>query len=359
MGVWGTGINSNDTACDVVDTCKEIYPILPPEEANQKVLEEYRSILSYDEDDDEVADFWYALVNWQWSHGVLPEENKRIALELLDKRRGMSLWEEASNKSDIRKRSEVLEALRSKLISPQPPVKIPKAKINRPKHKIGDIIIFQTGDWERDVEVSPWFLNKLYEYDELRDKIYHRERKLKPIFDAHNKYLAFLCVDIEREPYSKYFPDLFHENSIYALYDYCDSEKPTVARLSECGFLPTIDVTYSDFNRGIVSDIDWIYTFVTVDSFRLEKSHISSLEKHNVKEESERFHRLIAEKGYRSRLEQCLGSFTLSGVFNRFYAIKLRVSNNNVFVDNLVDKNGTNPELLSPCEYNKNILKNK
>ena len=55
MGVWGTGINSNDTAADVMELCREVYPIVTPEEADCLVLKEYSEILTYAADDDELA----------------------------------------------------------------------------------------------------------------------------------------------------------------------------------------------------------------------------------------------------------------------------------------------------------------
>ncbi len=73
MGSWGTGIYSNDTASDLVDFCKEVYPLVSIEEGNKLLAKEfphYFDVKNEDMDDDE-ASFWYALADWQWKKAFL------------------------------------------------------------------------------------------------------------------------------------------------------------------------------------------------------------------------------------------------------------------------------------------------
>lgn len=354
MGTWGTGINSNDTASDVVDSCKEIYPIVSPEEANRMIFEEYKEILSYDEDDGEVADFWYALANWQWDHGVLPEENKTIVLNMLEKQCGIERWIEEGKRTDISKRKTVLDKLQSKLLSQQPPVKIPKAKIKKPKHKPGDIIIFKPIDMNKDEDDCSWLIQSFSSSKYFAKNNYRLPKKPLSPYDAHGKYLAILCVGKEQESYSKHFPNLFHEHSVYAFYDYCDEEKPTLAMLKQCGFLPTFDFSYSDFNKNILNSLYWTYTFVTIDPFHSKRSLVVDFERINLTDEHKRFYQLISKKNY---LNNSIGCFTLQGAFESFFEEKIRFLSIGIMVDNLLNENTQNPDLLSPDAYNK--LKSK
>ena len=358
MGTWGTGINSNDTAADVINTCREVYSFLSPEDANKKIMEVFSEILSYDQDDDELANFWYALANWQWEHGVLTEKNKLTVLNMLKTNRGMDLWLEEGNKSDIKKRKEVLNKLYLKLISPMPLTALPKAILKKPKHKIGDIIIFQTVDLNIDKENFAWHIDSISKSKYFKNSKYNSVEKNSVEFDAHKKYLAIICVGIETEPYSKYSIDLLHSHSIYAFYDYCEKEKPTIEKLKKCEFLPA---TYSKFcpnQKGFVhklflSEIDWTYTFTTIDPFSLNRSQVQNFEKLNSINEKERFDKLIAQKGYSNH---SIGIFTLNESFQSFFREKLRFSMFDILIDNLLDGKSRNPELLSPQEYNDMIL---
>lgn len=351
MGTWGPGINSNDIASDVVDDCKLIYPVLTPEESNDKILDIYSEILT-DETDYEFAAFWYALVNWQWDHGVLPEANKALAVDLLQRERGMEPWLEEGNKGDIKKRSLVLKQLYEKLLYKQPETKCPVLKLKKPKHKIGDIIIFKTLERASSDEDFLWNVKSLSSPKYFENISTPLPDSLSTVFNAQGKYLAILCVGKEKEAYSQYFPDLYHENSVYAFYDYCNDKKPSVADLSECGFLPDIDINYSDFNRGIVESLDWTYTFETIDPFRPKSSYVEAFEKTHSQTETDRFDKLLRSKNYKG---QSLGLFRLMEAFETFFEEKLRFASVGIEIDNLTSANITNPQLITAEKYNKKM----
>ena len=73
MGSWGTALYSNDISCDVRDMCNEIYPLVGKESGEKLVFEEFAEIIN-GEIDNENANFWFALADWQWNHGVLTNE---------------------------------------------------------------------------------------------------------------------------------------------------------------------------------------------------------------------------------------------------------------------------------------------
>lgn len=350
MGVWGTGINSNDTAADVMELCREVYPIVTPEEADCLVLKEYSEILTYAADDDELADFWYAYVNWQWDHGVLLEKNKFIVLSMLHNQCGMHRWIEAGNQKDIRNRRVALDKLNAKLMSPQPPVKIPRPKIDKAKHRPGTVIVFKTKETHEDIDELPWTIRRLSPPKWFENTCLRLPTFLTTPYDAQGKYLALLCVGTEREPYSKYFPDLYHEHSVYSFYDYCGKKPPLINSLSKCGFLPNISISFSDFNNGIVDHLDWTYVFTTIDRFCPNHPLIAQFEQLTSLDELERFHRLISKKDYSN---QSIGCFTLQDAFEAFYDEKLRFLEVGMTIDNLLDPCKENPKLISPAQYNK------
>ncbi|MBR3812026.1 MAG: hypothetical protein IKJ16_06855 [Agathobacter sp.] len=349
MGIWGTGINSNDTAVDVIDACKEIYPFLSSEEADKLIINEFNEIIE-DEEDDEYANFWYAYANWQWEHGVLPEKNKSLVIRLLELNAGMSGWLEDGTLKDIEKRRNVLGKLKMKLMSEQPPKKGFLPKIKKPKHLPGTIIIFKTKETIKENDFCPWRIQSLSKPEWFDDRNLKLPQKLSNAYDAQGKYLAALCVGIEKEPYSKYLPDLFHEHSIYSFYDYCGREEPTINDLKVCGFLPNITVSYSDFNRNIVDDIAWTYSFVTMDRFTPQHSLTEQFIKLNAVDELERFHLLLTKKKYS---DYSIGCFTLQDAFEAFFEEKLRFLEVGITIDTLIDYEKGNPKLISPTKYNE------
>ena len=92
MGSWGPGLYSNDTSGDVRDICNEIYPLVGIEKGTELILEEYSEIVNSDIIDNDYADFWYALADWQWKHGILSDDIKQKTIELLEAHTGIEEW---------------------------------------------------------------------------------------------------------------------------------------------------------------------------------------------------------------------------------------------------------------------------
>lgn len=116
MGAWGTGIFDDDTACDVRTEYLELLMNgITDEDATGAMIE-----LNSDEADDEDCRimFWTALAAIQWEVGRLDDSVKERTLALIEE--GDSpLWLE--QKDSVEERKAVLEELRNKLLSRQPP----------------------------------------------------------------------------------------------------------------------------------------------------------------------------------------------------------------------------------------------
>ena len=61
-------------------------------------------------------------------------------------------------------------------------------------------------------------------------------------YNAQEKYMALLCVGIDKELHSEYIPNLYDEYSVYVWYDYLSDVAPNVKDLEQCGFLPFVEL---------------------------------------------------------------------------------------------------------------------
>ena len=137
MGVWGTGIFSDDIACDIRDSYRDfIGDGLTGQQATDALLEEYRELL---EDPSESSVFWIALAATQWRCGRLEPRVRTHALEVIDSGSDLLRWQ--VDPQLVKKRRAVLAKFRETLLSPQPSAKrIPKRFRNTCEWDIGEII---------------------------------------------------------------------------------------------------------------------------------------------------------------------------------------------------------------------------
>ena len=111
MGSWGTALYSNDTSSDVRDMCNEVYPLVGIEEGTKQILKEYADIIDSNIIDNDYADFWFALADWQWKHGILTDVIKNKTISLLEAHTGIEEWKESGTAADVKKRIAVMEKL--------------------------------------------------------------------------------------------------------------------------------------------------------------------------------------------------------------------------------------------------------
>lgn len=356
MGSWGTGIYSNDTSSEVRDLCNEVYPLVGIEEGTRLILKEYADVINSDIIDNDHADFWFALADWQWKHGILTDDIKSKTIALLEAHTGIEEWEESASTADVKKRLAVMEKLLRQLKLPQPKTNIPKAKIAKPKHKPGDIIIVRTGLKENDPE------NWIWNIEECTDPFFYSQevaaqlvQTLNPPYDAHDKYIAILCVGSEKTLHCEYVDDVYDEYSVYAFYDYISNQKPTIDILKTCGFLPKYLQYAGEFGADIET-CGWCYHFhLFTCSFRLSKDGSErSIEKVFDSEEATRFHQLLNAKNY---LPDISWNWELYEAFGEFFEEKARLERANIPYDNLLYPAVFNPALRSAEEISAIIRK--
>lgn len=140
MGTWGTGLYSDDTACEVRDDYKDILGdgIAEPE-ATDLLIEQWKNFLS---DPDISPVFWLVLADVQWNLGKLQMKVKQNAIKTIENNSDLIRW--SSNQKLVTKRKEVLARLWRKLETPQRAGKVVKKRyVNSTDWNIGDVFSFR------------------------------------------------------------------------------------------------------------------------------------------------------------------------------------------------------------------------
>lgn len=125
MGAWGPAIFSDDVACDVRNSYKELIADgVADEVATDQLVAQWLTDLEQDEDEDAIV-FWLALAATQSTLGRLEDRVRDRAVALIDSGRDLDRWEETGL---AKKRQQHLEKLRKKLLGPQPKPKKPRVE---------------------------------------------------------------------------------------------------------------------------------------------------------------------------------------------------------------------------------------
>ena len=221
MGTWNASINGNDTAQDLKSEYQAAFFYNDVETALAKIDAYVRR--AFDEsDEEEWASYYYSLSEFMWKHGILTDEVRNRAVEMIDSGFGLDIWE-AEGKSILNKRKKVLAEFREKLLSPQPPKK--KIRFNlhmKPIFQTGDLIALQL---------------------KTLDKHYPAHSKLgEDIFRGYDgKYIVVRKVGDKVNQYSSIEPQLKDYWAKFQLYNAIFDECPSAEQLRNVPFVPTRD----------------------------------------------------------------------------------------------------------------------
>ena len=220
MGTWNASINGNDTAQDLKSEYQAAFFYNDVETALAKIDAYVRR--AFDESDEEEWASYYSLSEFMWKHGILTDEVRNRAVEMIDSGFGLDIWE-AEGKSILNKRKKVLAEFREKLLSPQPPKK--KIRFNlhmKPIFQTGDLIALQL---------------------KTLDKHYPAHSKLgEDIFRGYDgKYIVVRKVGDEVNQYSSIEPQLKDYWAKFQLYNAIFDECPSAEQLRNVPFVPTRD----------------------------------------------------------------------------------------------------------------------
>ena len=151
MGAWGVGLFQNDMALEVKDTyIKKLQVGKSNDEALNETIDELNELFA---DSDDRIDCWFALASLMYDYGRLTPDVKNEALEIINSKNDEERWDD----KDKKKRNQVVESLKEKLLTRQPDeVKVRLIKRRTPKIKPDEIYYFVLNDeYYRD----DWFFN--------------------------------------------------------------------------------------------------------------------------------------------------------------------------------------------------------
>jgi hypothetical protein len=143
MGVWGTGISSNDTYADVYGDFIEAYDAgKSPTEITQELIARHSETLAIRED---APSFWYALANAQWECKSLQEDVLRKVEDLVTSKHDAKIWEElGATPAELRARDRVLSKFLAKLQTERKsPRKRRKKKLYDSRFRKGDCLVYR------------------------------------------------------------------------------------------------------------------------------------------------------------------------------------------------------------------------
>lgn len=141
MGTWGTKLYQDDLAVDIRDYYKDH---LHRGESGNTITQDLLTLYEIEITDSEDSSvFWFALADTQWNLGRLEESVKEKALSYISDGSDLIRWENQGQRI-VQARKKVIEELRQKLLSPQPPEKkISQYKIYHCEWKIGDVFAYK------------------------------------------------------------------------------------------------------------------------------------------------------------------------------------------------------------------------
>ena len=141
MGTWSASICGNDTAQDLRMEYTAAFYKYGVEEALKRIDEYVREMFD-ESDEEEWCNYYYSLAEFMWKKGILTEEVKNKAIEMIDSGFGLELWELEGEKI-LNARKRKLEEFKAKLLSPQCTPKKIKPNVHGRIFEDGDIIAVQ------------------------------------------------------------------------------------------------------------------------------------------------------------------------------------------------------------------------
>lgn len=143
MGAWNTSICGNDTARDLYIEYSATFYKYDVEEALERIDNYVRSEMFDESDSEEWCNYFYSLADFMWKKGILTDNVRNKAIEMIDSGFGLELWEEAGQKT-LDSRKKKLQEFKEKLLSPLPPYKKIKPNVHTERvFEDGDIIAVQ------------------------------------------------------------------------------------------------------------------------------------------------------------------------------------------------------------------------
>lgn len=251
MGTIGAGIWDDDVAQDLKVDLKDAYAFNDDETALQEIFRVYNSFIS-DENSDDYPVFFYALADWLWDKGRLPENIKLKVIEMIDKKEGMERFYETGDESLINQRINIINCLKKKLNEIQPNRKKIISRTGKAGYEVGDIVAFKVVKEQVDTYYYVRDINIEYNHEYIYNN--GKIQRNPYVVDFRDKIIAFLCVKINEKKGNveriKNVPS--EKEAIFVQYDYCKISYPTIEELKKCNYIP-----FFDWTERLMKKVSW------------------------------------------------------------------------------------------------------
>lgn len=218
MGTWGFGVTGNDTAQDLLSEYQAAFFYNDPETAFKKIDSYVRENICDETDEEKWCNYFYSLADYMWKKGLLTDEIRDKAVQMIDSGFGMEIWRLSGEKAAA-KRTAALEKFKEKLLSPQPPrKKITISMCTKPIFEIGDIIAMQ-------LQTAGKTYTKIASIDRpMTDEEFHA-------FDG--KFILIRKIRDDISYTSAIEPNVRDIYPVFQLFDEVYDEIPTEVKLSD------------------------------------------------------------------------------------------------------------------------------
>lgn len=220
MGTWSASITGNDTALDMIEEYKVAFSYFDVSTGLQKLDQFVRS--NFDEsDEEEWCSYFYSLADFMWKNGILTDEIRDKAVQMVDSDFGMETWIEAGWEKQRRKE---LAKFREKITSPQCAPK--KIKLNHIHpddiFENGEVIAIQLNTIGKDF--IPY-----YQCDSISDEEF---------LSYNNKYVVIQKEYSKEQHFSGVMPELCDRTVMFVLFKgiYDSPEDVDINKLEEADF---------------------------------------------------------------------------------------------------------------------------
>lgn len=99
MGTWGFSVTGNDTAQDLLSEYQAAFFYNDPETAVKKIDNYVRENICDETDEEEWCNYFYSLADYMWKKGLLTDEIRDKAVQMIDSGFGMELWRLSGEKA--------------------------------------------------------------------------------------------------------------------------------------------------------------------------------------------------------------------------------------------------------------------
>jgi hypothetical protein len=147
VGTWGTGLYATDFAADLRETIRAVARLPFDADRLAAIVVDTERQAASNPDDEDHTNFWLVLADQFLRRGLVSADARDHALRIIDTGADLEMQRKLGrDERGLRKRRQILEALRTRLASAAPPI-ARKPVLRKPESflmDVGDVLIYPT-----------------------------------------------------------------------------------------------------------------------------------------------------------------------------------------------------------------------